>query len=190
MGQAGSLPHWNEVPSVQMQCRMTANLRATATCAFFIPLRLASRRPQLVVRHLWFYRNGLLGIIIGGFVAFFGCNPRGEELERVGVADRRTAQARHPARHDQSRRMARMYLCKRRPRINSLKTASARMGQNAQLASPSRQHGLKKGQSVASVNLGAPSRSLKMVEHRAPISPLRPRRREWRAAPPMWRASV
>lgn len=46
MGQAGSLPHWNEVPSVQMQCRMTANLRATATCAFFIPLRLASRRPK------------------------------------------------------------------------------------------------------------------------------------------------
>lgn len=29
--QVGSLPHWNEVPSIQMQCRITASLRATAT---------------------------------------------------------------------------------------------------------------------------------------------------------------
>lgn len=29
-----------------MECRMTASLRATATRAFFIPLRLAMRNPQ------------------------------------------------------------------------------------------------------------------------------------------------
>lgn len=29
--QTGSLPHWKVVPSIQMQCRMTASLRATAT---------------------------------------------------------------------------------------------------------------------------------------------------------------
>lgn len=39
--QAGSLPHSNEVPSTRMQCRMTGSFRATATCAFFIPFRLA-----------------------------------------------------------------------------------------------------------------------------------------------------
>ena len=49
--QAGSLPHRNEVPSIQMRCRMTASLRATATCAFFMPLRLASRSPQAFSAH-------------------------------------------------------------------------------------------------------------------------------------------
>lgn len=33
--------HSNEVPSTQIQCSMTASFRATATCAFFIPFRLA-----------------------------------------------------------------------------------------------------------------------------------------------------
>ena len=31
----------NSVPSTQMRCRITANLRASATIAFFIPRRLA-----------------------------------------------------------------------------------------------------------------------------------------------------
>ena len=39
-------PHWNEVPSTQMQWRMTAIFRATATLAFFIPTRLTSFMPQ------------------------------------------------------------------------------------------------------------------------------------------------
>lgn len=50
------LPHWNDVPSIQMQCRMTANFRATATCAFFIPLRLARRRPQAFREHQRYVR--------------------------------------------------------------------------------------------------------------------------------------
>ena len=37
---------WNSVPSVQMAWRMTAILRATATLAFFAPMRLASLLPQ------------------------------------------------------------------------------------------------------------------------------------------------
>jgi hypothetical protein len=43
---AGALPHSNEVPSTQMQWRITAILRAIATFAFFIPMRLASSIPQ------------------------------------------------------------------------------------------------------------------------------------------------
>ena len=43
---AFALPHSKEVPSTQMQWRMTAILRATATFAFFIPMRLASFIPQ------------------------------------------------------------------------------------------------------------------------------------------------
>lgn len=39
-------PQSNSVPSVQMQCRMIASLRAMATLAFFRPTRLASRCPQ------------------------------------------------------------------------------------------------------------------------------------------------
>jgi len=34
------------VPSVQMQCKMTASLRATATFAFLAPIRFTSRMPQ------------------------------------------------------------------------------------------------------------------------------------------------
>ena len=33
--------HWNSVPSTQMRCRITANRRASATIAFFIPRCLA-----------------------------------------------------------------------------------------------------------------------------------------------------
>jgi hypothetical protein len=43
---ACALLHSNEVPSTQMQCRITAILRAIATFAFFIPIRLASFIPQ------------------------------------------------------------------------------------------------------------------------------------------------
>jgi hypothetical protein len=43
---AFALPHSKEVPSTQMQWRMTAILRAMATFAFFIPMRLASFIPQ------------------------------------------------------------------------------------------------------------------------------------------------
>ena len=32
-----SLVHWNSVPSTQMRCMITANRRASATIAFFIP---------------------------------------------------------------------------------------------------------------------------------------------------------
>ena len=38
---AASLVHRNSVPSTQMRCRITANRRASATIAFFIPRRLA-----------------------------------------------------------------------------------------------------------------------------------------------------
>ena len=38
---ACSLVHRNSVPSTQMRCMITANRRASATIAFFIPRRLA-----------------------------------------------------------------------------------------------------------------------------------------------------
>lgn len=37
---------WNSVPSVQMEWRMTAILRARATLAFLAPMRLASLLPH------------------------------------------------------------------------------------------------------------------------------------------------
>ena len=43
---ACAVPHSNTVPSVQMQCRMMASLRAIAIFAFFRPTRFASRMPQ------------------------------------------------------------------------------------------------------------------------------------------------
>ena len=43
---AFSRVHQNSVPSVQMQCRMTAILRATAMRAFLPPIRFAKRMPQ------------------------------------------------------------------------------------------------------------------------------------------------
>ena len=39
---AFSLPHWNSVPSTQVQCRTTASLRATAVMALLMPTRLES----------------------------------------------------------------------------------------------------------------------------------------------------
>ena len=41
-----AVSHSKTVPSVQMQCRMTASFRATATCAFFVPTRFARRTPH------------------------------------------------------------------------------------------------------------------------------------------------
>ena len=41
-----SLPHSKLVPSVQMQCRTTATLRATATLAFLAPTRFINRMPH------------------------------------------------------------------------------------------------------------------------------------------------
>ncbi len=38
---AASRVHWNSVPSTQMRCMITANRRASATIAFFIPRCLA-----------------------------------------------------------------------------------------------------------------------------------------------------
>ena len=43
---AFSRVHQNSVPSVQMQCRMMAILRASATRAFLPPIRFAKRVPQ------------------------------------------------------------------------------------------------------------------------------------------------
>ena len=40
------VPHSNSVPSIQMQCRMTAILRATATLAFLAPTRFINRVPH------------------------------------------------------------------------------------------------------------------------------------------------
>lgn len=51
-----SFPHSKTVPSTQMQWRITASFRATATCAFFIPLRLARRRPHVFSAHHRFVR--------------------------------------------------------------------------------------------------------------------------------------
>ena len=38
---AASRVHWNSVPSTHIRCMITANRRASATIAFFIPRRLA-----------------------------------------------------------------------------------------------------------------------------------------------------
>ena len=43
---AASRVHWNSVPSTQMRCMITANRRASATIAFFIPRCLAIFMPQ------------------------------------------------------------------------------------------------------------------------------------------------
>jgi hypothetical protein len=43
---ASSRVHQNSVPSTQIQCRITAILRATAMRAFLGPIRLANRVPQ------------------------------------------------------------------------------------------------------------------------------------------------
>jgi len=49
-------PHSNEVPSTQMQWRITAIFRAMATFAFFIPIRLASFIPQALREDHFFVR--------------------------------------------------------------------------------------------------------------------------------------
>jgi hypothetical protein len=41
-----SFVHRKSVPSIQIRCRMTASLRATATFAFFAPDRFISRMPH------------------------------------------------------------------------------------------------------------------------------------------------
>lgn len=51
-----ALPHSNTVPSIQMQCRMTASFLATATCAFFMPTLLANRTPHAFSAHQRFVR--------------------------------------------------------------------------------------------------------------------------------------
>ncbi len=48
--------HSNEVPSTQMQCRITAIFRAMATFAFFMPIRLASFVPQVLREDHFFVR--------------------------------------------------------------------------------------------------------------------------------------
>jgi hypothetical protein len=51
-----AFPHSNEVPSTQMQWRITAILRAMATFAFFMPIRLASFIPQALREDHFFVR--------------------------------------------------------------------------------------------------------------------------------------
>ena len=52
-----SLPHSKLVPSTQMQWRSTAILRATATLAFFIPIRLERRMPHAFSGDHFFVRR-------------------------------------------------------------------------------------------------------------------------------------
>ena len=47
VAHAATPPQSNSVPSVQMQCRITASLRATATVVFLRPMRLTSLVAQL-----------------------------------------------------------------------------------------------------------------------------------------------
>jgi hypothetical protein len=49
----------NSVPSTQMRCRITANLRARATIAFFIPRRLAICIAQALSHDHFFDRSML-----------------------------------------------------------------------------------------------------------------------------------
>ena len=46
--QAATAADLNSVPSTSMRCMITASLRASATFAFFMPARLASRIAQLL----------------------------------------------------------------------------------------------------------------------------------------------
>jgi hypothetical protein len=57
MDQAGcAWPQSNDVPSTQMQWRITAIFRAMATFAFFMPIRFASFIPQALREHHFFVR--------------------------------------------------------------------------------------------------------------------------------------
>src|SRR4029079_13276420 len=57
---ATSLVHRNSVPSTQMRCMITANRRARATIAFFIPRRLAICIAQALSQDHFFDRSMLL----------------------------------------------------------------------------------------------------------------------------------
>ena len=56
---ACSRVHRNSVPSTQMRCRTTANRRARATIAFFIPRRLAICMAQALSQDHFFERSML-----------------------------------------------------------------------------------------------------------------------------------
>ena len=56
---AVSLVHRNSVPSTQMRCRITANRRARATIAFFMPRRLAICIAQALSHDHFFERSML-----------------------------------------------------------------------------------------------------------------------------------
>src|SRR6476659_4749333 len=56
LGYAGAWLQSNEVPSTQMQWRITAILRAMATFAFFMPTRFASFIPQALREDHFFVR--------------------------------------------------------------------------------------------------------------------------------------
>jgi hypothetical protein len=56
---ATSLVHRNSVPSTQMRCMITANRRARATIAFFIPRRLAICIAQALSQDHFFERSML-----------------------------------------------------------------------------------------------------------------------------------
>src|SRR5262245_63541006 len=56
---ATSLVHRNSVPSTQMRCMITANRRARATIAFFIPRRLAICIAQALSQDHFFDRSML-----------------------------------------------------------------------------------------------------------------------------------
>src|SRR5262245_35198803 len=56
---ACSRVHRNSVPSTQMRCMITANRRASATIAFFIPRRLAICIAQALSHDHFFDRNML-----------------------------------------------------------------------------------------------------------------------------------
>ena len=56
---AASLVHLNSVPSVQMRCIITANRRASATIAFFIPRRLAICIAQALSQDHFAERNSM-----------------------------------------------------------------------------------------------------------------------------------
>jgi hypothetical protein len=56
---ACSRVHRNSVPSTQMRCMITANLRASATIAFFIPRRLAICIAQALSQDHFFERSML-----------------------------------------------------------------------------------------------------------------------------------
>jgi hypothetical protein len=56
---ACSRVHRNSVPSTQMRCMITANRRASATIAFFIPRRLAICIAQALSQDHFFERNML-----------------------------------------------------------------------------------------------------------------------------------